>query len=251
MSKINQAQIKQLKRQLLEEKADIIKHFELNDHFGLAESQRDMIGELSTYDNHPGDIATELYERGKDIALNEHAEFQLDQINRSLENIAIGHYGICVMCGADIPFERLKAIPTTEYCMQHSPDREVSDRRPVEEDFLAPPFGRTSLDEQGDQTQFDGEDAWQIVESWGNSNSPALAEDPEISDYNSMYIESDEHEGFVEPIESFLATDLYGNHVYVVRNKMYHQYMNSNEGDHGLEVDSDDDKEIDNEPINS
>ena len=71
----------------------------------------------------------------------------------------------CDTCGATISFERLQAIPTTLYCIEHVPDPHSSDRRPVEEEFLAPPFGRTSLDELPDQNQFDGEDAWQIVES--------------------------------------------------------------------------------------
>jgi YteA family regulatory protein len=249
MNQLNNEQMKQLKKQLLEEKEDLTKHLERNDHFGMSESHSDMIGELSTYDNHPADVATEIYERGKDIALNEHAENQLEEVNRALENIAIGHYGQCVSCGTNIPFERLEAVPTAQYCKQHAPKPEVNDQRPVEERFLNPPFGRTSLDEQGDQNQFDGEDAWQIVESWGTSDSPAMAEDPEVFDYNSMYIESDEPDGYVEPIESFLATDLYGN-VSVIRNWEYRRYMASQEGDHGLETDPVDETDNDSDRNN-
>jgi YteA family regulatory protein len=250
MSELNSKQLNQLKQQLLDEKADLERRLDDNGNFGLSESQGDSSGELSMYDNHPADTATGLYEREKDIALNEHAEFQLNQLNRSLENMAEGDYGICVTCGTAIPFERLEAIPTTEYCIKHSVDNHVSDRRPVEEEFLNPPFGRTSLDEQGDQNQFDGEDAWQIVESWGNSDSPAMAEDPEIFDYDSVYIEADEPDGYVEPIESFLATDLYGNHVSIVRNREYRRYMASNEGDHELETDPPDDHDNDSDRNN-
>ncbi len=83
---------------------------------------------------------------------------------------------------------------------------------------------------------FDGEDAWQIVEKWGNSDSPAMSEDAESFDYNQMVIESDENEGFVEAFESFITTDLYGKEVSFVRNRAYHKYMKDHEGDHGLEL---------------
>jgi hypothetical protein len=149
-----------------------------------------------------------------------------------------GRYGECVTCGKPIPYERLKAVPTTQYCIDHVPDPHSSDRRPVEEQLLAPPFGRTSLDELPEHNEFDGEDAWQIVESWGTSDTPAMAENPNIADgYQDMYIESDEPDGYVEPLESFLATDIYGKSVMVVRNEAYRDYMHSGEGESILEPD--------------
>lgn len=234
--KLTRTQLQSLKSQLIVEKTDLEKHFELNDRFGLSEAQSNYSGELSLYDNHPADVATETYERGKDIALNEHAKFQLEQIEQALQNIKIDHYGMCIVCRNSIPYERMEAIPTTQYCKQHAPVQQASQRKPAEEDFLSPPFGHTSLEEDADSTQFDGEDAWQIVESWGNSDSPAMAEDGEIFDYDNVYIEADESVGFVQPIESFLATDLYGKHITVIRNRQYRKYMSDNEGDHGLEL---------------
>ncbi|WP_372007940.1 TraR/DksA C4-type zinc finger protein [Paenibacillus chitinolyticus] len=230
-------QTDQLRQQLLIEKKELKEQLELDEHFGMSQAMGESTGELSTYDNHPADIGTEMFEREKDIALLENAERHLDQVNLALERLAAGTYGICMECGRTIPYERLSAIPTTQYCLEHVPNRHASDRRPVEEEFLAPPFGRTSLDERSDQNQFDGEDAWQIVESWGNSDSPAMAEDPNIGDYNAMYVEADELDGYVEPFESFLATDIYGNHVSVIRNKAYRSYWDNQEGDPLLEPD--------------
>jgi YteA family regulatory protein len=243
---LTRKQIQELKQQLIDEKKALEKQFEHNDNFGLTSAHSVMAGELSTYDNHPADTASELYEREKDIALNEHAEFHLDDIMRALEDIEIGHYGTCKKCGKDIPFERLQAVPTTEYCIEHAREDYIPFKRPVEEEFENPPFGRTSLDEHED-TQFDGEDAWQIVERWGNSDSPAMAEDPEIHDYEELTIEADESEGYVEDIESFLATDIYGNNVTVIRNEAYQRYMLNNEGDHLLEPEYLTDTEEDDE----
>ncbi|MCD1261634.1 TraR/DksA C4-type zinc finger protein [Paenibacillus athensensis] len=237
MNHLTKPQIRELNLQLLEEKLDLEKHFDLNEHYGLSESFRDNTGDLSMYDNHPGDLATEIYERGKDIALNEHAEFHLIQVNEALAHLEQGDYGLCVLCGEPIPFERLQAIPTTLYCKAHVPDPHISYRRPVEEKVLTPPFGRSSRREQKDQVEFDGEDAWQIVASWGTSNTPAMAGNPNVDDYKDMYVDAEDHEGFVESYENFVATDLYGQEVTIVRSKAYRDYINSGEGDPLLEPD--------------
>jgi YteA family regulatory protein len=203
---------------------------------GLEEEARGGTGELSMYDNHPADIASETFERGKDIALLENDELRLRRIREALRAMDEGAWGVCRTCGEPISRERLEAVPETLYCVRHSPQRLESERRPVEEDGLEPPFGRTSRDGERSWTGFDGEDAWQIVESYGTSDSPALAEDPE-ADYEKLTIEAAEREGFVEPIESFLATDITGRHVTVVRGRDYEEYLEKGEGEPLLEPD--------------
>jgi YteA family regulatory protein len=234
---LDQEKIQTLRRRLLQEKSDLEARVNDNSHFGLAASFRDSTGELSAIDNHPADVGTEMFERSKDIALLEKEAFRLERVEAALHRMDTGEYGHCAECGKFIPLERLDALPTAIYCIEHEPRQETSNNRPIEEEFLSPPFGRTSLDELEGQNGFDGEDAWQIVESWGSSNSPAMAEGNQIEDYGSMAIEADENDGFVEPLESFLATDITGHNVTVVRNRAYKQYMANNEGDHLLEPD--------------
>ena len=202
---------------------------------GLAESARDQTGELSAYDNHPGDVATELFERGKDLSLGEHAEREKAKLENALKRLADGSYGLCVVCGRPIPYERLEAMPEADRCVEHAADHGEPDRRPAEERVLAPPFGRTSLDERTEQSRFDGEDAWQIVDSWGTSNSPAMAENRDVADYGDVSIEADETEGFVEPLENFVATDIYGENVSVVRSRAYFDYLARGEGEFPFE----------------
>lgn len=205
-------------------------------NYGLDDAQRGGIGELSAYDNHPGDIGTETFERGKDAALLENDELRLRRMREALQAMDDGSYGICRTCGEPIPRERLEAVPETLYCVRHSPQRHESKQRPVEEQLLNPPFGRTSLDEQSSWTAFDGEDAWQIAEASGTSDSPAMAEDPE-ADYEQLTIEADEQEGFVEKIEQFLATDITGRQVSFVRSRAYREYVSRGEGDPLFEPD--------------
>ena len=94
-----------------------------------------------------------------------------------------GEYGICAVCGREIPVERLEAVPETAYCVEHEPERTVSERRPVEEKVIHPPFGEHSYDGL-DRTMYDAEDAWQEVERYGTSNPPDMY--PEGRDYNQL-----------------------------------------------------------------
>ncbi|XID95306.1 TraR/DksA C4-type zinc finger protein [Paenibacillaceae bacterium WGS1546] len=226
-----------LKRRLLREQRELTARVRDNGHFGLASSYRDSTGDLSVNDNHPADGGTELFERSKDYALLEREAFRLERVEAALRRMETGEYGRCAACGKFISAERLEALPTAIYCAEHEPMQRPSDDRPIEEEFLAPPFGRSSLDDRDDQNGFDGEDAWQIVEAWGTSNTPAMAEGNNIDDYDQMAIEADENDGYVEPYESFVATDITGHHVSIVRNRAYHRYLADNEGDPLLEPD--------------
>ncbi|TJY43355.1 molecular chaperone DnaK [Cohnella pontilimi] len=233
---LNEERIQALRRRLLQEQSELEERMRRNDHYQLSTTLRESIDELSAYDNHPGDLGTETYERSKDLALLEKDAFRMLRISAALERMDTGEYGRCKECGKFIPLERLEAMPSADHCVEHEPRQDVSLRRPIEEFILWKPFGRTDKDEES-FTGFDGEDAWQIVSSWGNSNSPAMSENNHVEDYDSMHIESGENEGFVEAIESFLATDITGSRVSVVRNREYYRYLDGQEGDHMLEPD--------------
>ncbi|EGL82576.1 transcriptional regulator, TraR/DksA family [Caldalkalibacillus thermarum TA2.A1] len=201
-----------------------------NDHFGQERALvKDSVGELSNYDNHPSDLGTEEYERAKDIALNEHAEQELSDVKRALAAFAEGTYGICEICGEEIPLERLQAVPTTTRCRNHAADRFVSRKRPAEEDILEPPFGRFEYDDQ-DVVVFDAEDAWQSAAAHGSSDTPSDFYDP-AKEYEEMFAEADERVGAVEDVEEFLITDMEGNYIGVnEEHEVYETYLD----EHGV-----------------
>ncbi|WP_127533532.1 TraR/DksA C4-type zinc finger protein [Paenibacillus kobensis] len=237
MSSLTQQQLSGFRSRLAHMKQSIERSWHDSEHGGLANSLKDQTGELSPIDNHPGDVATDMFERSKDMAIHELQDFKIERIDQALEAIDNGTYGKCRTCGKDIPFERLDALPDSLYCVEHAPRQELSNNRPAEEDFLQPAFGRSNRDGEDGYNGFDGEDAWQIVEHYGNSNSPAMSDNREVDSYSEMYSEADENEGFVEPLESFIATDITGRVVSVVRNRQYHEYMSHGEGDDGLATD--------------
>ncbi|MDT2045095.1 hypothetical protein CHN50_13125 [Priestia aryabhattai] len=220
---ISNKQLNQLREALLTEQESLMHQLKDNNDFGLrSQSLHDSTGELSSYDNHPGDMASEIYEREKDIALYEHTREELKEIKAALNAMETSSYGKCKTCGKDISFERLQAVPTTLYCKEHSPSQETSRQRPVEELNLRHPFGQYDLDTSG-ATEYDAEDSWQDVERYGTSESPSDFEG-DISSYNDTYIEHDENVGYVEDYENFVGTDLYGKEIVVYPSKQHEEY---------------------------
>jgi len=194
----------EFKNKLLNRQSQLI--HQVQDHFGLELSQTDSVGELSSYDNHPADMATELYERGKDIALNEHAETELEDINEALHAIEEGTYGICKVCSLDIPLERLLAIPTAKTCIEHAEKNTVKRNRPVEEEVYSP---NINPDETTPETQviYDAEDAWQEVSRYGTSETPSDFYG-DRDNYDEMYPNSDEDVGYVEDVERYSSESI-------------------------------------------
>jgi len=210
--------------QLLKEKEEIEERLEQNDHYGFERGHyHESMGELSSYDNHPADEGTDLYEREKDLALNQHTDLQLLNINKALEAMENGKYGTCEVCGKEIPFERLEALPNTTYCKEHSPDQNVSHDRPIEEGVLMPPFGKFDMDSKDENVAFDAEDSWQIVSQWGTSDTPSDLAFPQ-EHYNDVNNEPDENEGYVEDFENFVGNDMYGNNITVYPNPQHQRY---------------------------
>ncbi|HLS07451.1 TraR/DksA C4-type zinc finger protein [Lentibacillus sp.] len=212
---ITNDQLKQCKHALLERQSELIS--QVQDHFGTSlEITKQSMDELSNYDNHPGDMGTEMFEREKDIALNEHAEKELQDINAALHAIADGTYGICSECGKDIPFERLEAIPTADRCFEHAEDNIAKVDRPVEEGVFSPNINPNERTDE-EQTGYDAEDAWQEVSRYGTSESSSDFYG-DRDNYDEMYPNSDENVGSVTDEESFLAADREGNFTGVTPN---------------------------------
>lgn len=232
MSTMDKEKLGHFRQRLLEQKRDLEKR--VQEHYNMRESMSDSIQEFSMYDNHPADIGSEMFEREKDLALDSLDRETLKEIDQALQRMEEGRYGICTVCGQPIAEERLEALPQAQTCKEHAPAPNLNNSRPIEEEFLQPPFGRTSLDERDDQNTFDGEDAWQIVEAWGTSSTPFSFVDNDKTDYKEMYIESDEPDGFVQAVEEIGYTDIHGYHgpdsIKFMRSGTYEEYMRKGEG---------------------
>jgi len=187
--------------------------------------------ELSTVDNHPADHGTALYEQQRDISLVQHFEHQLDETYEALDRIEQDNYGYCIVCHQPIEHARLEAAPATMYC--HKDMASIEAEQNIHNMYEYSPKSFIGLnDDDTEFTGFDGEDATQAILEYGNSNIGQVSANPLNDD-------DDELHGFVEPLETFIATDITGRHVHIVRNKAYQQYLQQGEGDHELENYSD------------
>lgn len=200
MTHLSEHQLEACKRYLTKRQSRLIK--QLKNRFDLEIAQTDSVGELSSYDNHPGDLGTELFERGKDLALVDHAERELEEINEALHAIHEGTYGICRICSIPIPYERLKSNPTADTCIEHAEETgQSSMTRPIEEEIIDPQLNPER--EMDEETNFyDREDAWQDVAKYGSSDTPSdlysETESPE-----EAFANSDEQIGTIENVEQF------------------------------------------------
>jgi RNA polymerase-binding transcription factor DksA len=80
-------------------------------------SERDALGEISFADQHPADVASETFEREKDVSILENVDEQLRDVEGALKRLDDGTYGRCEICGKDIGDERLRARPEARYCV--------------------------------------------------------------------------------------------------------------------------------------
>lgn len=76
-------------------------------------------GELSDYDQHPADQGTETFEQELDETVDEILEEEENRVKDALERLKEGKYGTCVVCGQEIPPERLAAVPEIVRCIKH------------------------------------------------------------------------------------------------------------------------------------
>ena len=98
-----------IRQQLLQRREAIIQRMQR-----IADEQQHADGPLSQ------DFAEQATEREHEEvldALGEAGRRELSQINRSLERIKAGDYGICAGCGGDIAEARLEILPHSEYCV--------------------------------------------------------------------------------------------------------------------------------------
>ncbi len=74
--------------------------------------------ELSHFDQHPADTATELSDADREMALLENADDQRAQVVAALQRLDEGTYGRCVDCGKEIPPVRLEVRPEAARCVE-------------------------------------------------------------------------------------------------------------------------------------
>jgi DnaK suppressor protein len=132
-----------LKQKLVQTKKEMMQVLEANQPLSFED-----YGELTSYDNHFADNATELDEMEKIKLINQTAKNVLDEVNEALERMKEGSYGICIDTGESIPFERLEALPYAKRTVE-AQTRFESDASLVQQEEMS--FSTPISDTRGDK----------------------------------------------------------------------------------------------------
>jgi RNA polymerase-binding transcription factor DksA len=106
-------------RRLLEEERTRLQQIRMSLASEAGEPASDeVVGELSSVDQHEADLGTETFERERDLSILEHVDAQLSDVDRAVERLREGTYGTCEACGRPIDEDRLRARPAARFCIE-------------------------------------------------------------------------------------------------------------------------------------
>lgn len=162
-------------------------------------------GELSSYDNHPAELGTEVYNVGMNLNLKVNELYQIREIDQAIEKLENDKYGLCEYCGNFIGKERLEVRPQARLCIDCEKSRETNvkelqNERPAEEDVLMTPEYNKYPDEN-DDIQYEGMDQWNDLLKYGSSSTPQDLTGS-YKDYEEFYTNKVDKQGIVDPMDN-------------------------------------------------
>ena len=104
--------------------------FSLLASFADGATEAASIGELTKYDQHQADIATETFEQWREVGIKHTIQQEIDEVDTALTRLEVGTFGICDRCHQPIDDERLRAVPFARFCRDHQPGGELNDVAP-------------------------------------------------------------------------------------------------------------------------
>jgi YteA family regulatory protein len=200
VDKEKQEYFKVLLSKQLKDKEETLKM--MKDH-QMSKQSANSSGELSNYDNHPAEMATELYNVEFNNGLLVHEEYQLRLVREALGKIEKDRYGICDFCGKDIDVERLEVIPYAKSCIDCEKINAASayaikNDRPNEELVVDSPFGRKYLNKREDDEN-EGLDILNDLMKYGSSDTPQDLGG--YHDYKDFYTNDTDRQGIVDDMD--------------------------------------------------
>ena len=123
---MNKKDLKKFKDILLQRKSELGK---------VAESIKDKTMVLST-DDLPDevDLASSESDQSMNLRLRDRERVLLRKIDKALEKIEDGTYGVCESCDEDIGIKRLEARPVTDLCIRCKEEQEKMEKTFADED---------------------------------------------------------------------------------------------------------------------
>jgi len=116
-SSYTKKELDELRKRLLEERAELDSQLTTIEETSFATSQSDMSGEVS-FDEENADAGTFTFERERDLSIENNVRDLMGKVDRALARMDEGRYGVCSRCGKPIEKARLKALPYVDLCIK-------------------------------------------------------------------------------------------------------------------------------------
>lgn len=105
-----------IKKSLEDQRKDLTDQLEEIEEAAFSPTQAEASSEAG-FDEDYADAGTATFEREKDLSIANNINDLVDKIDKALEKIEQGSYGICENCGQPISADRLKALPHVLLCI--------------------------------------------------------------------------------------------------------------------------------------
>jgi RNA polymerase-binding transcription factor len=117
-------ELTELRHRLQEERAELQRQAAEIEESSFRTPQSELTGEVS-FDEEYADAGTATFERERDLSLTNNIKDLLEKIDRALERIVQGTYGLCARCGRPIEKARIRALPYATLCIK---DKQAEER---------------------------------------------------------------------------------------------------------------------------
>lgn len=119
-TQMNKAQLQKFKEHLEEKREDILRRAQQTLTEDMTLDQDDLPDEM--------DLASSEYLQSFTFRLRGREKVFLDKIQKALDRIEEGSFGVCEECGDEISIKRLDARPETTLCIRCKEDQERVER---------------------------------------------------------------------------------------------------------------------------
>jgi DnaK suppressor protein len=123
-SPLSRQELEELRQRLLAERADLQAQYRELEESTFGSAQSDLTGEMG-FDEEYADAGTATFERERDLSLVNNLRDLIERIDKALEKMDEGTYGLCDRCGKPIEKPRLKALPYANLCLK---DKQAEER---------------------------------------------------------------------------------------------------------------------------
>ena len=123
---MNKIAEKKLKQRLEKERESLVSEISRLEKDCLYKTQREASGDLSGYSFHMADVGTDNFTRDLNLELATVEQRILYEVEKALERLEEGSFGVCQQCKEKINRQRLDAIPYARMCMNCEEEKKVS-----------------------------------------------------------------------------------------------------------------------------